>query len=197
MKTVIVIGFLILSQVSSAQNDPRSSSKSAAQYDASSIDENIAHDRDMMYFSQLAIDRGTIADTKDAARDMLADFTALLYSMEQLATAGGKGERAAANDAAQEAKNLNEQLAISRGFTFDTAWIGGILRMHQLNIDRLTVQKSNATNERLKAAVTEAIPVVKKYVTRLNSLQKQLVRRDLQEKKQAAKDAAMEAKKKK
>ena len=54
----------------------------------------------------------------------------------------------------------------------------------------LTEQKTNATNERLKAAVTEAIPVIKRYITRLNTLQKQLIKRDLQEKKEAARQEA-------
>jgi hypothetical protein len=128
---------------------------------------------------------------------MLADFTGLLYSMEQLAAAGGKSVRE--SSANQEARNLNEILTTSRGFSFDTAWIGGMLRLQQINLDGLTEQKANATNERLKAAVTEAIPVLKRYITRLNSLQKQLIRKDLQEKKDAAKlqkEAEMQRKKK-
>jgi hypothetical protein len=66
-----------------------------------------------------------------------------------------------------------------------------MLRLHQINLAALTEQKTNATNERLKSAVTEAIPVLKRYVTRLNTLQKQLIRRDLQEKKEAAKQQKM------
>jgi predicted outer membrane protein len=190
MKTFIHLIFILFffTNISFSQTTQRSS-KSAAQYDASSIDENIADDRDAIYFSQLAIDRGTKAETKDAATDMLADFTGLLYSMEQLAAAGGKSVRE--SSANQEAKNLNEILTTSRGFSFDTAWIGGMLRLHQINLAALTEQKTNATNERLKSAVTEAIPVLKRYVTRLNTLQKQLIRRDLQEKKEAAKQQKM------
>jgi hypothetical protein len=66
-----------------------------------------------------------------------------------------------------------------------------MLRLHQVNLAALTEQKANATNERLKAAVTEAMPVLKRYITRLNSLQKQLIKRDLQEKKEAAKQQKM------
>jgi predicted outer membrane protein len=199
MKTLFSIIFttLIFINISYSQTSPHTSSKSAAQYDATSIDENIADDRDAIYFSQLAIERGTKAETKDAATDMLADFTGLLYSMEQLAAAGGKSVRE--SSATQQAKDLNELLTMSRGFSFDTAWIGGMLRMHQVNLVALTEQKATATNERLKAAVTEAIPVLKKYITRLNSLQKQLVRKDLQEKKEAArqqKEAELQQKKK-
>lgn len=198
MKTSIFLIFttLIFTYSISAQTNSRSSSKSAAQYDAVSIDENISDNRDVIYFSQMAIDRGTMADTKDLAKEMLEDYTGLLYSMEQLATAGGKGEHAL-NSKVQEIKDLNEKLTQVRGFSFDTAWIGGVLRMQQVNLNQLNEQKLNATNERLKAAVSEAIPVLKRYITRLSTLQKQLIKRDLQEKKEAAKQqAAMEKKRK-
>ena len=194
MKTFISIILIILFfiQLTSAQSNPKSSSRSAAQYDAASIDENISDNRDVIYFSQVAIERGTIAETKNLARDMLADFTGLLYSMEQLATAGGGSSvsKGQVTSAIQEAKNLNAVLSVSRGFSFDTAWIGGVLRLHQLNMNELNNQKTNATNERLKAAVAEAIPVLKRYITRLNTLQKQLIKRDLQEKKEAARQEA-------
>ena len=194
MKTFISIILIILFfiQLTSAQSNPKSSSRSAAQYDAASIDENISDNRDVIYFSQVAIERGTIAETKDLARDMLADFTGLLYSMEQLATAGGGSSvsKGQVTSAIQEAKNLNAVLSVSRGFSFDTAWIGGVLRLHQLNMNELNDQKTNATNERLKEAVAEAIPVLKRYITRLNTLQKQLIKRDLQEKKEAARQEA-------
>ena len=194
MKTFISIILIILFfiQLTSAQSNPKSSSRSAAQYDAASIDENISDNRDVIYFSQVAIERGTIAETKNLARYMLADFTGLLYSMEQLATAGGGSSvsKGQVTSAIQEAKNLNAVLSVSRGFSFDTAWIGGVLRLHQLNMNELNNQKTNATNERLKEAVAEAIPVLKRYITRLNTLQKQLIKRDLQEKKEAARQEA-------
>jgi uncharacterized protein (DUF305 family) len=190
MKTFISIIYTLLAftHITYAQPNPKSSSRFAAQYDAASIDENISDNRDAIYFSQLAIERGTIAETKDLARDMLTDFTGLLYSMEQLATAGGGSSvsKGQATGTLQEAKNLNAALSVSRGFNFDTAWIGGVLRLHQLNMSELTDQKANATNERLKAAVTEAIPVLKRYINRLATLQKQLIRRDQQEKREAA-----------
>jgi predicted outer membrane protein len=137
----------------------------------------------------MAIERSSKPQTIEVARDMLADFTGLLYSMEQLATAGGGSGNSGntANGALQEAKNLNQQLGIVRGLSFDTAWIGGMLRMHQINISQLVEQRANATNDRLKAAIGEAMPVLKRYITRLSTLQKQLIKRDLQEKKEAAK----------
>lgn len=197
MKTGFSLIFSLLFFVynTNSQTNPRASARSAAQYDAASIDENIGHNRDVIYFSQMAIDHGTIAETKDLAKEMLEDFTGLLYSMEQLATAGGKGEHTL-NSKLADIKNLNEILSQARGFSFDTAWVGGLLRMQQLKLNGLNEQKNNATNERLKSAVTEAIPVLKRYITRLNTLQKQLIRRDLQEKKEAAREQAAEKKRK-
>jgi predicted outer membrane protein len=189
MKALFVIWLLCFTQIALAQTNPRTSSRSAAQYDAASIDENIGDNRDVIYFSQMAMERSSKPQTIEVARDMLADFTGLLYSMEQLATAGGGSDNSGntANGALQEAKNLNQQLGIVRGLSFDTAWIGGMLRMHQINISQLVEQRANATNDRLKAAIGEAMPVLKRYITRLSTLQKQLIKRDLQEKKEAAK----------
>ena len=189
---VIMLSVSVLA--SFAQNDPRSSSKSAAQYDAASVIENIADDKDAMYFSQMAINRGSVSETIEIARDMLTDFTGLLYSMEQLASAGGTGSKSSiANNTLEQARSLNESLKSASGFSFDTAWLGGMARMHQVNLDGLVQQKEYATNERLKSAVTEAIPVLKKYITRLTSLQKKLIKQDLQEKKEAERREKAEA----
>jgi predicted outer membrane protein len=190
MRTLVIIALLCFAQIAQAQNSTRTSSRSAAQYDAAAIDENIGDNRDVIYFSQMAMERSSKPETIEVARDMLADFTGLLYTMEQLATAGG-GSGSNGNTTLQEAKNLNEQLNLSRGFSFDTAWIGGMLRMHQANMVELAEQKANATNDRLKAAIGEAMPVLKRYITRLSALQKQLIKRDLQEKKEAAKQQKM------
>ena len=200
MKAIILVisTSLFFTHILFSQTNPKTSSKSAAQYDAASIDENIGDDKDIIYFSQLGIDRGTKAETKDIAREMLEDFTGLLYSMEQLAAAGGKGVRESGlNSTMQEAKSLNDRLNTARGFSFDTTWIGGVIRLHQLNLEGLNEQKATATNDRLKTAVTEAIPVLKRYIQRLSTMQKQLIRKDIQEKKEAAREAAMQEKERK
>lgn len=195
MKTfscVLVLLSLMLSSFAQP-GDPRNSSRSAAQYDASSISADIAYNRDIMYFSQMAVDRSKDAETKEIANEMLADFTELLYSVETLETsAGGKAAAAGVSDQAVE---LNEKLASVRGFAFDTLWIGGMLRMHQVKFIDLSEQKEKATDSRLKIAVTQAIPVVRRHITKLNSLQKQLIRQDLQEKKEAAKQLQKKGKK--
>ena len=80
-------------EFSSAQaNDPRASAKSSAQFDAQSISGNISNVSDVLYFTRMAIDRASERETMEIANEMVPDFTGVLFSMEQLATAGGKGQ---------------------------------------------------------------------------------------------------------
>lgn len=193
MKFIIgLFSVLLLSSQSSYSQagDPKSSSKSSAQYDAASISNNIAYNRDVMYLSRLAGERGTKTETIEEANEMLTDFTELLYSFEQLETsAGNKAKQAGVSNQAVE---LNDALSQARGFSFDTTWLGGMLRMHQEKFVDLTSQKENATDSRLKTSVTQAMPILRRHITKLNSLQKQLVRKNIQEKKEAAKQRERE-----
>lgn len=183
--------FLISSLISNAQsNDPRRSSKTAAQYDAASIEINIADCRDFMYFAKMGSDRGSTSETIELAQNILEDVTEILYSMEQLAAAGSHASDHQPGDgrgSLQEAGSLNDVLAAAHGFSFDTAWAGGMLRLHQSKYADFADQKEKATNERLRAAVTEAMPILKRHITKLNTYQKKLIKQDLMEKKEAAK----------
>ena len=173
-------------EFSSAQaNDPRASAKSSAQFDAQSISGNISNVSDVLYFTRMAIDRASERETMEIANEMVPDFTGVLFSMEQLATAGGKGQ---ANNTQQspQTQAFYQKLSSSRGFDFDTSWVSGMVLMLQNKYDDLLYQKENATNGQLTTAVKEALPVFRKYNTRLNSLKKLIVKRDIQEKKEAA-----------
>ena len=175
-------------EFSSAQaNDPRASAKSSAQFDAQSISGNISNVSDVLYFTRMAIDRASERETMEIANEMVPDFTGVLFSMEQLATAGGKGQ---ANNTQQspQTQAFYQKLSSSRGFDFDTSWVSGKVLMLQNKYDDLLYQKENATNGQLTTAVKEALPVFRKYNTRLNSLKKLIVKRDIQEKKEAARN---------
>lgn len=193
MKTIISVFILTLFtalHTFSQAGDPKASSQSSAQYDAASISANIAYNRDIMYLARMAGERGTKTETIEEANEMLTDFTELLYSFEQLETSAGN--RAKQAGVSNQAVQLNDALSSARGFSFDTTWLGGMLRMHQAKFIDLTSQKENATDSRLKTSVSQAMPIIRRHITKLNSLQKQLVRRDLQEKKEAAKQKAKE-----
>lgn len=193
--------FLSVTFISAGQaGDPRSSSKSAAQYDATSTSANIADSRDIMYFSKLAVDKSTNADAKELANEIIADFTVILYSMEQLtvAGAGASGNKVEnVNGTFSDAGSLNEGLSSARGFKFDTLWVGSLLKLEQSKLAGLTEQKQYVTDSRLKTAVTEAMSPIRKHINRLSSLQKALIRQDQQEKREAAKQQKLSQKSKK
>jgi Domain of unknown function (DUF4142) len=167
------------------------SSKSAAQYDAECIAGNISDVNDLLFLSQDARDRAGNARTKEVAEAMYNDYTTVLYSMEQLAVAGsGSSKGGGTNNTAGTFKQINQmhtQLSALRGLDYDTLWLADLVGLQQSKYDQLLQQKQNATNSQLKMAVTEAIPVFRRYISQLKSLQKSLTRMMLQEKKEAEK----------
>src|SRR5687768_8527120 len=165
-------------------NDPRASARSSAQYDAQSISRNISKVGDVLFFTRMAVDRSGEKEIKELANELVPDFTSVLFSMEQLATAGGKGSSDNVQQSA-ETHSLYQKLSSLRGFDFDTSWASGMMLMLQTKYDDLLHQKENATNGQLAAAVKEALPVFRKYGTRLSSMKKMIVKRDIQEKKEA------------
>lgn len=205
MKTKITVFVpvicVFMSTFSMAQNqDPRRSSRTAAQYDAACVDTNMADTHDMIYFSQIGAERGSTSETIELAQDLVTNLSEIYYSMEQLAVAGAgstSGGRSAGGGSGslREANDFNDKLSSTHGFSFDTLWLGGLLRMHQEKLAAFAVQNENATNERLKAALKEAMSVLRKQIPRINSLQKQLIRKDMLEKKEAAREEAAKKKK--
>jgi hypothetical protein len=69
-----------------------------------------------------------------------------------------------------------------------------MLALQQTMFNKLQEQKQNVTDSRLKTSVTESIPVVRKYISRMTSLQKMLIKRDIQQKKEAARKEKENAK---
>ncbi|MBL7697753.1 MAG: DUF4142 domain-containing protein [Chitinophagaceae bacterium] len=187
-----------LSSVAQA-GDPRSSSKSAAQYDAASTNSNIADSRDIMYFSRMGVERSSNADTKELAGEILTDFTEILYSMEELSVAGAgnaANKPESLKGTFEDAASLHDKLSSARGFNFDTLWTGSLLRMQQAKLAGLTEQKEYVTDSRLKTAITEAMSPIRRHIAKLNSLYKQLIRQDQQEKREAARQLKLKSKSK-
>lgn len=188
---VSLMCMMLLSTLAPAQSaSVHSSSKSAAQYDAQSIANNIADLHDIMFLSRNATERGKDERTRSIAEGMLTDYTTLVYSLEQLASAGfGSSKKNNENGQGtfKETASLNANLSASRGMNYDTLWITGLLSLQQTKCNELLAQKENVTNSQLKSATNDAIPVVRRYITQLRSLQKSLVKMMLQEQKEAAK----------
>ena len=181
--TISTILLIIVSLTASAQ-----SSKTNAQYDSKLIAGSIEDFHDILYFTQKAMDRASDTRTKEIAQEMLTDYTTTIYSFEQLASAGsGSGNHAEKGEGIfKETSAFNSKLSLLSGFEYDTLWVSNLIIMQQAKYDEFTQAKEKATNSQLKAAVTEAIPVIRKHNSKLKSLQKSLVRMMIQEKKEAA-----------
>jgi putative membrane protein len=190
--TCVLLGFMsILTTSSQAQAiDPAKSAKAAAISDSKLISKNIEDNEDVMFLSQKAMERATEPRIKELAEQMLTDHTAMLYAIEQLQTAGtgssnldaGKTDGVHVQTAA-----INEKLSKFSGQVFDSLWVSNLLDMQQAKFNELTQAKVTVTNPQLKMAVSEALPLVKKNLSQLKTLQKSMIKIAMQKRKEAAK----------
>lgn len=188
--TVFVMLNLLSTKANAQAIDPKKSARALATYDEESTAANIASASNLIFFAQLAVERSKNADILELAKEMIPDLSEILFSMEQLEVSAGNKKAGRVNEITQESKKLQDDLSQANGFKFDTTWTSGVLRLQQSFNTDLGAQKEQATNPRLKSAVTSAVPIIKRYTTRINTLQKQIVRVDVQQKKAAAKEEA-------
>ena len=168
--------------------DPQKSARAAAANDAQFIANGIAYNEGVMFLSQKALDRATDTRVRELAQQMLNDHTAMLYSMEQLATAGTGASKKENNASGnhQQAADANSRLSRISGADFDSAWVDNLLTICQPRHDELVAAKETVANPRLKMAITEAIPMVRKHLSQLRSIQKYLAKLALQKRKEEA-----------
>jgi predicted outer membrane protein len=166
--------------------DPQKSAQAAMASDNRFIAANIADNQTFIFMAQKAKDRASDERLLELSTHMLEDHTSMLYSMEQLATAGNGSST---NTVAPQYGNdqlgaLDAKISAISGAGFDTLWVAAVLPMVQKKFDELTQAKETVTNIRLKQAVTEAIPLVRKNLNQLKSIQKYLIRMAIQKQKE-------------
>lgn len=168
---------------------PEKSAHAGAVNDAQFITRNIEYNEDAMFLAQKAAERAAEPRIREFAQQMLSDHTDMLYAMEELNAAGtgSSNQNAGKSQAGQSpVSSIVSALSLVSGGDFDTLWVSKILTLQQAKYDELTQVKEATANLRLKMALTEAIPVIRKHVSQLKSLQKYLIKADIQKKKQAA-----------
>lgn len=179
-----------------AQVNPQGrSAKEAAASDVQLIAANIEYNKGAMYLAQEAVKRGADARVKELANKMIEDHSGMLYAMEQLraAGAGSNGNEVSSGNAVNQVSTINNNLAALKSGSFDTAWVSNMLVMQQAKLDELTQARETVTNTQLKTAISESLPLLKKQVAELKSLQKYFTRLAIQERKE--KEAKAKAKK--
>lgn len=172
--------------------DPNRSAKAAVASDARFVDVNIEHNKDMMFLVKKGIDRATDARIREMAPQMLEDRSAMLYSMEQLKAAGsgsapGTKSTAAAN---KQAAIISQNLGQVSGGEFDSLWVASMLQLHEEKFQEYTQAKETVTNSQLKMAISDALPILRKYSNQLRIIQKDLARTAAKIRKEAAKKKA-------
>ncbi|MEO8583218.1 MAG: DUF4142 domain-containing protein, partial [Flavitalea sp.] len=151
----LCLGILMLRPFSSVAQAmaPEKSASAAAASDVQLIANNIADNEDAIMLSQKAVERAADSRIKELAQEMVTDHTAMLYSLEQLATAGsGSSGQGGGNiqGMPQHVSEINDKLSKLRGSDFDTLWVSSLLNLQQLKYDELTRQKETVRNPQLK-----------------------------------------------
>lgn len=196
IKTIVVLVMVIsTSQLSFAQAiDPNKSAKAAARSDVEFISSNIRDNEDAIFLSRKAVERSKDERVKELAQLMVDNHIAILYSMEQLGSAGKgvAGKNTSAAGGSEPAAVVNEKLSSLSGPVFDSVWVSSLLPIQQAKYDEYTAAKETVTNGQLKLAVSQALPLLRKHISQLKSTEKYLVRLAIQKRKEEA--AAKKAK---
>jgi putative membrane protein len=182
------IGSIVATSSSAQAIAPEKSAAAAATSDTRRIAVGIADNQNAMMLSQKATTRSQNARLRELAQQMVEDHTTMLYSLQELASAGGSSGQPldSRDNSRQPAADLNNRLAAVSGSDFDTLWVSGMLNLQQPWYDDLVLAKGTVTNPQLKMAITEAIPLMRKHCSQLKALQKDLARSAALAKRQAA-----------
>jgi predicted outer membrane protein len=188
---VLVAGILAIWSLSSSAQAiiSKKSAGESAMSDTRFIAASIADNRNAMMLSQKAVDHAANGRVKELAQQMTGDHTTMLYTMQELASAGGSASEQSAgipDNKYRQAADLNSRLSGLSGADFDTLWVSGVFALQQARYDELVQAKKTVTNPQLKMAITEAVPVIRKHCNQLRVLQKELARMAIEKKKQAA-----------
>ena len=169
--------------------DPNKSARAAARNDAEFIAENIRDNEDVVFLAQKAVDKGTDTRVKELAQLILDDHTQMLYAMEQLETAGkgaSKDDPARGSQERAAAAVINEKLDAARRSDFDSVWVESLIPVHEAKYAELTAAKESAMNTQLKMAISQSLPLLRKHLTQLKSVQKYLIKIATQKRKEEA-----------
>jgi predicted outer membrane protein len=190
MKLLMLLGLMATTGLIRAQAiDQEKSANAAAVKDKKFITDNMRYDEDVVFLAQKGIERATDARVKELAEQVETDHSAMLYSMEQLLVAGtgeSTQQPVKADKTPRMATPINLQLQTFSGGDFDSVWVANLLNLHQAKYDELVQVKETVMNTQLKMRITEAIPLVRKNLSQLKSVQKYLIKLATQRRKEAA-----------
>ena len=192
--SAVVVSLLFSTITFSQAIDPQKSARAAALSDSKFIANSIEDDKDFIFLSQKAVGRATDSRIRELAEQLVTDHSAMLYSMEQLQSAGtgSSNQKTKAENAKKQAVLLNSGLALVSGGEFDSMWVNNLFLMQQAKYDELTLAKQTVTNPQLNMTITAALPIIRKNRSQLKTLQNYLVKMAAQRKKEAAAQEKLE-----
>ncbi len=134
MKAFLLLGLLTITSLAKAQViDPEKSANAAAMQDKKFIADNIRYNEDIVSYRQKGHERATDARVRELTEQVETDHSAILYSMEQLQTAGtgeSTQQPVKADKSPRVATPINLKLQTVSGAEFDSVWVANLLILH-------------------------------------------------------------------
>lgn len=138
------------------------------QYDVSFLNKATQGNRATISLNRLAADSGTNPGVKQYALDMVSNFEAAQKTIDSIALAYSLQLPATSDSVVESFRN--SMMAMSRGKTFDTSFVGYQMRLHNRYLIDLTDAATNAKNATVKNFASGRIPIVTGFRNRADSL---------------------------
>lgn len=121
----------------------------------------------------LAKDKGTHKDVKTFAQMLITDHTKMRAQGEDLAGTLKITPQPLPSDRDREEMQQAMQMLQStpEGKGFDSMFIAHAIDMHLKTLDRLNTMREQATEERLKTHITDALPIIQRHLDRAKEIQ--------------------------
>jgi putative membrane protein len=147
-------------------NTPPTNDANAVMTDTGLISKNIVDNMTEIQLSKLGKEKGTNAQVKKIATQMITDHTQMLSDMKTLA--GKKNVQVPTGSTGDT--SMLASMRSSAGKDFDNSWSGHMLTMHEAKIKELENALSQTQDADLKASINKALPKIRAHRDMLSKL---------------------------
>ena len=126
--------------------------------DTGFISKNIADNRTEIEMARVALKKGTGAQVKKVAQQLVTDHTAMLKALQTLAAT-----RAISAQKEPNTDKMPTEISLLPGKDFNASWASAMLTMHEAKITELEAFLPVTQNAELKALIGVALPKLREH----------------------------------
>ncbi len=119
--------------------------------------------------AQMALKKSQNDQVKQFAQKMVDDHTAMLNDLHQVE----QGQTLKYQDTASPAaKRMAAKLRLLKGAAFDKAYVDGMVKDHEGDVQDFTKEVETGKNDAIKGAAEKSLPTIKEHLQMVQGLQK-------------------------